>query len=325
MQAINNFIILKIEKLKPETSKSSLILFSKKEFTGTESVNATVVSVNKKHTFLKDGDTVILNANMGGDFEVDGEVYKIITDNNYLVKVVNGLYAVPPKKVMVRIKKEDRDSLFSKWIVKENGDKVQLFTTIDVESDADARASTLFVSIGTVEQVGEGVEGIEVDDVALLDYLCDNEDSNIVSFEENGDKLIVVDADTKFHEREEWIYGSRKNDGKDKLLAAVGDIDTQSPIIAVVRNEKIIARQCYVILEHESATVTKVGKGGIMYEEEEKVVTRKILAVSKESAATGLQVDGSIIVRDCDVFDAKLQDGSKAQCVLDNDIMAAVI
>lgn len=341
MQALNNFIILKKEQIEEKKTESGIVIYSeqfeKQEFTGRNIEYFRVVSANKKEKFLQTGDKVIINPEIGFDLDLEGQKCRVILMHQYLAKVdEDGNMIVPPRKVMVRIKKEDRESLFSKWIVKDDGQKVQLFITVDAEDKSDERRSSLFVSMGVIEGMGSEVTGIEIGDTALLDYLTDNSDDNIVQFDKNGDKLIIIDAITTFHDKDEWTYANREKvydqkknqwfpkNNRDRLVYKKGDMDEVSPLLGVISGDKLMSRQPYAFIEHLSNEISKVSSAGLLYTEKQQVFRRKLLSADSESIKKyNLNLDEEVLVKDEDVFDVKLENGQTVQCIMDSDILIA--
>lgn len=331
MQSINNFLLVKKEIKKEERSEGGIILTIPSAFDFGEQfekrniIHAEVMYANPKFPFLQAGDRIVLNPNKGQRVPVDYEDFTAILSDQVLAKIDSaGNYFVHPDKVMIKIKKEDSESLYAKWITRNDGSKVQLFIQPEPEQHA-ANRSQIFVSLGEIMQVGEKVVGqqtyVAPGDIAILDYTVDNFTDNILFYDDDGNKIIVIDGNTTYHENDEWVYASRRHP-KDTLVARKGDMITVSPLLGVIRSDiYLIAIQPYVFLEHLPSVVEKVSQSGIMYSEKENIIERKVLSVSLPSR-WDLMIDQghTVVVKDVDVFDVKLKDG-KIQCVLEQDIL----
>lgn len=326
MEAVNEYLIVKKEVIEEERSKGGIILnvssvfdfgdrFSKKNV-----VKAEVVYANHAIPFLKSGERIVVNPNKGAKATMDWEDFTVITKEQYIAKIdKDGKYIVPPDCIMLKIQKEQRDNLYSKWIIRNDGTKVQLFLQPEPDKNSTQR-SKIYVSLAEVMQVGDTVSGIYYGDIAILDYTIDNDIDNVLYYDEEDNKYIVVQATTILHTHDEWAYATR-NFPKDQKVAKAGDIETMSPILGLIRNEKLVARFPYIFINHESATVQKVSKFGIMWTEQQFVLEREVLSVSDESKKRyGIKEGQSILVQDPDIFLVQLKD-SKVDCILDQDVM----
>lgn len=326
MIASNGFIVVKKEKKKEERSKGGIILnisdmFDfKDEFSKKNIIKCEVVYDNPEIPFLKAGDTVLINPEKGTKALMDWDELTFIHKDQYIAKIdKDGKYIVPPDCVMVKINVEDRDSLYSKWIVRNDGTKVQLFIQPEPNKNSTQR-SKVFVNIAEVVQVGSDVTGIKENDLAILDYTVDNDIDNVLYFDEDKNKYIVVNARTILHEYNEWAYGTRQSP-RDVIVSAKGDIQTFSPILGILRSNKLIARFPHVFLEHKNTAVIKKSMFGITYTDHEDILERKVLSVSDESKKRyGIKENQLVVIKDIDMFDVKLKEGS-IQCVLDSDVI----
>lgn len=329
MEAVNNFLVVKKEEIKEEISAGGIILNVSSqfdfgdEFSGKNVCFAEIVYDNPNIPYLKKGDRICMNPLKGTRAAMDYEDYTIITKEQYIAKVdKDGRYIVPPDSLMIKMMREDRDALFSKWIVRNDGTKVQLFLQSEPEKSSD-RSSSIYISSGEIVQVGSEVKGINEGDIAILDYTVDNFTDNILYFDDEGNKFIVVDATTTFHSGDHWVYASRNNP-RDTLVSKKGDLDIISPVLGIVRNEELIARQPYVFINHLSNVVKKKSTFGITYEEEEEVMERTVLSVSEKSGIKYGIKDGQIIMaKDSDVFDIKIKDYF-IQAILDQDVLLSI-
>lgn len=221
-------------------------------------------------------------------------------------------------KVFIRITKESRDGIFSKEITKDDGSRVRLFTNVEA-GDIDDRRSTLFVQTGIVEAVADNVKGIEVGDIAILDYKLCNMDDHIVFKDENG-IVYWLEARTIYH-TEDLIAYANQNSPRDQVAYLRGDYDTLSMLLGVVRENKIYAREPFVFLEKESNVIVKVSASGILYSETMSTYDRKVLAIAPESQTKfGITAGDQIRVHDFDIFVVKI-DGKEFECVCADDCL----
>lgn len=329
MQAINEYLVVKKEVIEEEKSSGGIITnvssvfdfqdkFSKKNV-----CKAEVVYGNENIPFVKEGERIVLNSHKGSKATIDWDEYTVITSSQFIAKIDSeGRYIVPPDCILIRIKEVDTQSLYTKWIVRNDGTKVQLFIQPEPDKNSTQR-SKIFVSTGTVEQVGSDVNGIETDDVVILDYTVDNDLDNVLYYDEEKNKLIVINATTILHKHDQWAYATRQSP-RDVKVASKGDIETFSPILGLIRKDMLIARFPYVFINHLSNIVEMVSKSGIIFKQEQNLLEREVLAVSDESKKRyGIQEGQTILVQDMDIFSVSLSD-KKIDCILDNDVMAAV-
>lgn len=324
MKSINNYLLVKREEVEEKRSAGGIIIASAfhetEQFTKRNICTAKVMYDNPYIPFVKAGDRIALNPEKGNRVPIDYEHYTVITAEQFIAKIESdGKYIVPPDSIMVKMKKEDRDALFSRWVIKNDGTKVQLFLQSEPEEHSDQR-SQVFVSIGEISQVGENIKDVEPGDTAILDYTVDNFLDNILYHDDEGNKYVVIDGITTYHQNDYWIYANRRN-AKDTLVYSKNDMNITSPLLGVIRNEKLISRQPYVFLEHRSNVVERRSNSGIAYSETQEIVERKVLSVSSKSKNDyGLQQGQTILVRDADIFDVQLAK-YKIQCILDSDVL----
>lgn len=325
-ESLNNYIVVQPELEEEIKSSGGIIINIPKAFDFGEmfskknTITAKVIYANKSVPFLKEGDRIVVNPTKGVKATIDMEDMTIISKDQFIAKIdESGKFIVPPDSVMVRIKKEDTDSLYSKWIVKDDGTKVQLFIQPEPDKHSDKR-SKVFVSLGEVAQAGSNVSWINEGDIALLDYTVDNFTDNILYYDDDDNKYVVIDGVTTFHKHDTWAYGNRVNP-KDTLVSKAGDMDVISPLLGVVRDGELIANFPYVFLEHRSNIVEKISQSGIIFSDMEFIAKRKIIAASERSGVKyGVKKGQFIVVSEFDIFDVKLKDGM-IQCTLDADIL----
>jgi co-chaperonin GroES (HSP10) len=328
--ALNNFLVVQKEKIKEEKSSGGIIINVSNQFDFKDTFSkknvcyAHVIHANPDISFLKVGDKIAMNPNKGTRAAMDFEEYTIITKDQFIAKIEkDGRFVVPPNCVMIKIKKEDTESLYSKWITRDDGTKAQLFIQPEPDKDSDKR-STIYVSFGEVVQTGENVNGVNEGDIAILDYTVDNDMDNILYFDEDKNKYIVIAGNTTFHDGDKWAYGNRINP-RDTLVAKSGEMDIISPLLGMIRAGKLIARRPYVFINHEDTKVSRETISGIIYSEDQFVMKRNVLSVSEESTRSfGMKEGQNIVVEDFDIFDIKLPNKDFIQCILDRDILMGV-
>lgn len=224
-------------------------------------------------------------------------------------------------KVFIRITKESRDGVFSKEITRHDGTKVKLYTNVEA-GEVDDRRATLFTHTGIVEAVSDNVKGVKVGDTAILDYKVCNLDDRIVSKNKNG-TVYWLEAKTTYHDEDLIAYANRRSP-RDQMAYAKGDYDNISMLLGVFRDDKILAREPYVFLDHESNTIAKVSAAGIIYSETQSHYQRTVLASSPESQKYyGLHPGDTILVHDYDVFLVKIG-GMSFDVVCDADALCSV-
>lgn len=196
-----------------------------------------------------------------------------------------------PLKVLIKCTKESFDNIFYKWIKRDDGSTVQLFTSIESDEGFDNRF-TQNVSCGTIVAVGTGVENILPSDTVIIDYMVYNSTDELIGFI-NGDRLVALDAKTTYHtEDAPPSINMRK-------AYVEGDFDEISKILGVVRNDKLIAFHPYVFLNHKSNVIQMVSAGGFLIEETEAIVTIEVLSASPDS---GYKDGDKVFIKDDDLF-----------------------
>lgn len=222
---------------------------------------------------------------------------------------------VNPRRVLVRIKSEERENVFlGKEITTEQGKTVRLIKTIDCDPSID-RKSALFVREGEVVQVGRYVENIKIGDIAILDYKVDNDESIVVGWVGN-DKIVAPISLTEY-ESKEIVYHANRQTLKDTVVAKEGDIKSVSDIIGVLRKGQFHAQDPYIIMQYKLPTEKKETLSGIVYDERHKYLDLEVLAVSEISRRKYGIVKGSFVkVLEQDTFRV---DTSKTIILVCND------
>lgn len=324
MQSTNDYLFVKKDVIEEKKSSGGIIISSlfhySQEIMNRNICYATVVYDSENLPFLKKGDRIIMNPQKGTNAALEYKDYTVIKSDQFLAKIDSeGKFLVPPGSVMVKIKKVDTESLYSKWIIRNDGTKVQLFTQPE-QNSVTMRKSDVFVSIGEVLQVGSTIEDVKEGDMALLDYTVDNFIDNVLYYDEEGNKYITIDGNTTFHENS-LIVSADRNHPRETIVYKCGEINAESPLLGILRDDKLIARRPYVFIEHKTNTEEKVSKSGIMFSEKKDITERKILSVSKDSTTKFGMLNGqTIIVKENDIFDVRTPNGI-IQCIMDEDIM----
>ena len=150
----------------------------------------------------------------------------------------------PPNRVFVKILQSHKDNIFSKMNVRNDGSISELFTEMELESNFEASFAQN-VHIGEVVNVGDAVKDIQVGDIAIIDYLVDNEDGIIIGYDGN-DKIVSVVGVTEYYDH------SQDSSNERRLLYAEGDYKEITQIYGVVRNEMLVAIEPFIFVETKS-------------------------------------------------------------------------
>lgn len=296
-----------------------------------------IVSVADGCKFFKIGSSVIYKKNAEISLvEYNGEQCAFVKESDVLVSCVGKSFSVNPDYVLIKITREARESLFNKKIRRNDGTEALLFIGGD-KGKEDADYNSVFVGTGEITAVGSNIKNIEKGDIGLLSYLCDNDESIIVGYS-GQDKIIAVKAITTRHKEKLMSYASRKpvkdNKGKDVFVKGVlqvynrdrivfdkDDYDELSSLYGIVRGNQLIAIEPYCFLEHKETKVMKVGSGGIIFEEDEKIIKRKLLSVSNETRErVGIESGETVTCDDYDIFSVEFA-GHKISAINDIDIL----
>lgn len=225
-------------------------------------------------------------------------------------------------KILVRITKENRESIFSKEIKREDGTTFKLFINVPALDAIDERRSSLFVQTAMVEAVALGVEGVQVGDTAIVDYRLCNMDENLFQEDENGE-VYWLNATSTYHRETAVAYANQRSP-RDQIIHMKGELDEMSMLLGVIRGDKMIARMPFVFLENEPTVIKMHTLSGIEYNQKQTILKRKVLAIDDVSAVKyKTRVGDEIYVYDRDVFMIEL-DGKKIDCVNDEDIKCSV-
>lgn len=331
----NNVVIKQHDLVREEKTKSGIVLlhsdFNQYQF-GDDNQRVTDIIAKKKQNkgtvvskgdgcrFANKGDTIIYKKQTEKFLVEDGrEELQMVDESHILAKEANGRYVVNDNYALIKITKESRNSVFEKKIRKDDGTLIDFCIMVPPDKDMD-RYSQYFVSTGEVMAVGAKVKNVLAGDLAIIDYLIDNDESIILGYE-GEDKLVAVQAVTIRHEEDNVAYANRHSP-KDQIVWCKGDYDHTSKLIGVLRGEELISLDPYVFLVHESNVYNRQTKSGIEYQETTRTLEREILAVSERTFQEfGLKKGEVILCHEYDVFNVMI--GGKTICVInDADILA---
>jgi co-chaperonin GroES (HSP10) len=339
MKPLRNGVLIERKQLVSEEKRDSGIILLKSDFNlyqfDNDNQRATdIISKKKQNTgtviakgddcfFVNIGDEVIYKKNSeqanAQSLFYEGRDCVLVAEENILSREINGLNEVHPNCIVVKITKESRESLFTKRIKKDNGEWIDLIVTIPPEDDAENH-SQFFVTAGEVVCVGKNITTVQSGDIALCDYRVDNDESIIVGYE-GYDKLIAVVSVTTRHTDDLVVHADRKT-RRTQQVWCKGDYKDLSFLIGVLRGDRLIPIEPYVFLEHKDTVVDMKTPSGIEYKVDEKILHRKVLAVSTESQNNfGIEAGKTILIDDFDCFDIFVE-GRKITAFNDVDIIA---
>ena len=276
-----------------------------------------ILEVGNGCLFFKKGDTVIYRKETESYIlDVEEERCAILKEKNVLVKISDGKLIPNPDYVLVKITKEARESLFNKKIKTDDGREVLLFVAGDKGAD-DESMSQYFVSCGEIVSVGSNVKEIQPGDLGLIEYVCDNDPSIIVGYD-GEDKIIAVRAVTTYCNKEHKISGGNKT--RDQIVSSAGDYEELASLYGAFHGEKLIAVEPFVFLNYEDNKQLKVNAGGILYEDTQKMIVRKILSASPNSKENyNIKEGDNVLVDDFDIFTIEYN-GAKVTAINDVDV-----
>jgi len=220
--------------------------------------------------------------------------------------------AVHPKKVLIKITKQEWNDLFSIWVTRADGKRVQLFTDVE-ESEGFERRFKQNVSVGNIIAAGNSVSGIMKGDVAIIDYLVTGGSDALVGYHFNN-MVVAITAHTTYHDKDSRpMIDGRKTWKK-------GDYDYLSPLLGVVRMGKIKAFHPYVFLKYEAATKMSVAESGLLKEETDDVCIREVLAAHPDS---GLVDGDKVVIKEGNLF-SRFIDKKEISVIFEEDILMKV-
>lgn len=333
MKLLNDYVLIERDEITEEEKRESGLVLFKTDFNLYQFGNdqqkvddivyqrkqnkGTVKGSGGKCSFPKKGDRVIYKrmTEWGDTIIANDKEHNFVCEKYILGKEVDGKVIPAPNYTIVKITKDSRDGVFSKKIKRNDGTYVDLFVAVPVESDLDD-ATKYYVSTGIVLSVGSNVKNVQENDIAIINYLCDNDESIIVGYD-GEDKIIAVNSVTIRHEDDYIIHASRKN-RRDEIVWNKGDYDNTSSLIGVVRGDELISQDPYLFLEHLSNVIEKSTESGIQYAEVKYAYERKILATYGGAL---LKKGDTVLVHDMDVFEVSF-DGKKVGCINAPDVLA---
>jgi hypothetical protein len=214
-----------------------------------------------------------------------------------------------PDKVLIKITKDEWNDLFSIWITRHDGQRVQLFTDTE-ETAGYERRFRQNLSVGNIIAAGRNVSGVLKGDIAIIDYLVTGNDESLVGFH-NGNKLIVIPAFTTYHDKD----AAPLIDGKKTYKK--GDYNVLSPLIGVVRMGKIIPFQPYLFLKYEDPNRMVVSKSGLKIEKTDDICQREVIGASSKS----IYKDGDkILINEANLF-SRFIDKKEISVIFEEDVL----
>jgi hypothetical protein len=175
-----------------------------------------------------------------------------------------------PNRVLIRITKKQIQDMISKEIVLEDGTKKRLFFEPIHFDEGYERRFQQSVSVGEIIGVGNKVEGIQVGDMAILDYLVSNLVDDCIGYV-NGDQLISIIAYTTYHKTSSVMINGRR-------AWAEGDYDHISRILGLVRGDELIPFDPYIFMEYKPDYLKIVSARGEAMRETTPVVKRTVMS-----------------------------------------------
>lgn len=197
-------------------------------------------------------------------------------------------------KILVKITSGERDNLFNKKIEREDGILVELAISYEIEDDKLDASYAQNVSVGEVVGVGSRLKDkIQIGDIAIIDYLVDNDRLALVE-ETQEYKIVSVWANTTYHDKdaEKEITGRRQY--------YKGEYEKISQVFGVIRGNKLIALDPYIFLEHESNVINQCTVNNFGFEETVSILERKVLASFPGANAKEGEI---IVIPDSDIFE----------------------
>lgn len=213
-----------------------------------------------------------------------------------------------PKKVLIEITLTQLESLTSRWIIRDDGKRVKLFTEPEFDKGFD-RKFMQNVSVGKVIGVGTDVTKVCVGDIAIVDYLVTNSTDVLVGYFKNN-QVVCVDAESTYHEddalpaqngRKAWVKG---------------DHDIISPILGVIRENEAIAFDPHVFLENKSTKLVMVMYNGELREAKAPITSRIVISAPEGSR---LQPGDEVTIREEDIFTREIR-GKEMSVIFQEDI-----
>lgn len=219
------------------------------------------------------------------------------------------LFEAHPNKVIIRISKHQWNSLFSNKVKKTDGTEVKLFVDTEAEPGFDRRFQQN-VSVAKVVAVGENIKGIIPGDMAIIDYVVSNDDNILIGYI-GGDRLCAMNAKTTYHHKD----AIPNIDGRKTFK--IGDFDTISPLLGVVRNKQVISFDPYVFVVHEFNPKMSVNEEGLQVEKLQPIVEREVLCAPEGEFYKG---GDTILIKEADLFTRTI-DEKEICCCMKQDVL----
>lgn len=217
---------------------------------------------------------------------------------------------VHPNRVIIRMYSKDRYDLFNKKIERKDGSVVELAIGHEWDDERLDASYAQNVSVGEVVGIGRNMEDVlRLGDIAIIDYLVDNDKDLIIEITEEY-KDVIIWGKCLYHEKD----ALKEVNGRRAFYK--GEYKKIGQIFGVVRDSKLIAIEPYIFLEHESNVVNVYKRNNFHFEETIAVVERKVLASYPGSYANEADV---LIVQDCDIFD-RVIDGRTISTMINIDV-----
>lgn len=183
--------------------------------------------------------------------------------------------------VLVKIASEDKRKVYEQDMEDVNGKQVSLIKMLHAGEEEDAYYSQA-VYLGEVLKVADDVKHILAGDIVIIDYLADTDEDKVAYFE-GDEKIVLLDADTKYHTTDRIAYASM-NSRMDTYTWRKGDVESQAWIYAIFRNGELICNNDYLLLEHKELTWLGTTSTGIVsYFTEGDVAIRKVIRSPENS------------------------------------------
>jgi hypothetical protein len=214
-----------------------------------------------------------------------------------------------PDRVLIRITKKQIEDLISKEITKPDGTKTRLFFEPIHFGEGYERRYQQSVSVGEVIGVGVNVQGIEVGDMAILDYLVSNLVDDCIGYVK-GDQLISIIAYTTYHETGSIMINGRQ-------AWAKGDYNHISRILGLVRGDELIPFDPYIFMEYKPDYLKILSARGESMRETTPVVERSVMGTSEDCF---FKTGDVICLKKDDWFDREIAANRIAVC-FKNDVL----
>jgi co-chaperonin GroES (HSP10) len=195
-------------------------------------------------------------------------------------------------RVLIKITRKQQEDITSKMIKRDDGTTVRLFIEPGYDPGYDRRFMQN-VSIGEVIAVGKKITKVEEGDIAVLDYLVRNDIDVFVGYFNDRDLIVSVKGETSIHKEDSLPSQTGR------MAWIKGDYDTISPLMGVVRGDKVIAFDPYVFLVAKRPVILTVLPNNQVIETKETISTRTVLSAPEES---GVEEGDEVTFKSDDMF-----------------------